>query len=205
MIKRRFIFIVSLAAAVLMAQGCGSGDGGPGTGADTGSAPGETGSVAASFSLTSASIDSGGAISKKYACESEGGSDISPQLGWTGPPAGVAAYAVIMDDETPPCGKGASACMHWSVFNIPADKTGLAEGEDMSAIGGVALGRNYTGANGYAGPCPPSPHVYKITVYALSGDAPVIKAGEAYTRAGFEAAFARSIIGSDTIEGTYSP
>ena len=139
------------------------------------------------------------------ACEDLGGSDISPELSWSNPPAGTTSYAVVMDDETPPCGQGDQACLHWSVFNLPADKISLAAGEDVSAVSGIALGRNYTGTDGYAGPCPPAAHVYNITVYALGQDAPVVKSGGAYTRSSFEEEYAAFILGSDTLQGTFKP
>lgn len=191
---------VLFAAAALLLGGCGSEDG------VTAPAGGATdGAGASSFALASASFESGTAIPDVYACEDEGGSDISPQLSWTNTPGGTAAYAVVMDDETPPCGKGDGACMHWSVFNIPADKMSLAEGEDVGAITGIALGRNYTGSDGYAGPCPPGPHVYKISVYALAEGAPIVKSGSAFTRSSFESEYAAYILASDTIEASFTP
>lgn len=195
------ITLALAATALLFAPGCGAKDEST-TATDSNTAAG-TGS--ASFTLASTSLANRGDIPDKFACEDEGGSDRSPQLSWSNPPAGTASYAIVMDDETPPCGKGDSACMHWSVFNIPAGRTSLAEGEDLAAVSGIALGRNYTGANGYAGPCPPNPHVYKITVYALKEGEPMIKSGGAYTRSSFEQESGAFIIGSDTLEATFTP
>lgn len=196
------LFMVAIAVMSAPA-GCGA-DNGSATGA---ASPGDetVPSAPGAFVLSSPAFTHRGDIPRDYACEDKGGRDVSPPLSWSNPPAGTAAYAVIMDDETPPCGKGGGACMHWSVFNLPADRTGLAEGEDLGAEAGIAMGRNYTGGNGYAGPCPPGPHVYKITVYALGPGAPMVKSGEAQNRSTFAAYFAGYILDSDTIEGTLTP
>jgi hypothetical protein len=200
------IIAVSLAVStLLLVSGCGSDEDEKTTATETDIVDDMTDTSSASFSLSSSSFDSGGAIPEDLACEDEGGSDISPQLSWSSSPAGTASYAIVMDDEIPPCGSGDDACMHWSVLNIPADVTSLAEGEDVTTIAGVATGRNYTGANGYAGPCPPEAHIYKITVFALGADAPVIMDGEAVTRGSFEKDNAQFILGSDTIQGTFTP
>lgn len=200
--KSNLLIAVAVLAVVQLANGCGAEEEAETTAAGEATVPAAT---AGAFTLASTSFGDGEEIPDKHACEDEGGANTSPQLSWSGAPEGTASYAIVMDDETPPCGRGDDACMHWSVFNIPVDVSSLGEGEDMAAIPGVALGRNYTGGNGYAGPCPPEPHVYKITIYALDGAAPLLKSGEAYTRSGFEAEFARYILGSETLEGSFTP
>jgi hypothetical protein len=195
-----------LAAIVLMAlAGCGSEDSTDVEATADTASPNSEAETVASFTLTSTSFDSGGAIPEEFACEDEGGNDISPQLSWSDPPVGTSSYAIVMDDEIAPCGSGDDACMHWSVFNIPADVTALGEGEDPTEHAGVTLGRNYTGGDGYAGPCPPEAHLYKITVFALADGAPLIQTGDAVTRSRFESRNAEFILGSDTIQGTFTP
>lgn len=188
--------------ALFLNSACGEEEDTTATTASTGAM--DTATVA-SFSLTSAAFIAGKEIPDEQACEDEGGSDVSPAVAWSDPPEGTVSYAIIMDDETPPCGSGDGACMHWSVFNIPLDVTSLETGEDPTAIPGVTVGRNYTGSDGYAGPCPPQAHVYKVTIYALAGGAPVVESSKAYTRSSFEAGFASFILGQDTVEGSFTP
>ena len=106
-----------------------------------------------------------------------------------------------MDDED--CGAGDRACRHWSVFNIPLNVTSLKAGEDPGAIDGVTQGSNYLGKEGYAGPCPPSQHTYRITVFALDGGAPRVDKGAEMNRAKFQSKYGQHILGSATIAGTY--
>ena len=61
--------------------------------------------------------------------------------------------------------------VHWVLFNLPADSTGLPEGvpvEPKLATGAVQ-GRNSWKKVGYGGPCPPpgKPHRYFFKLYAL--------------------------------------
>lgn len=197
---RQALFTLLLVLFVAFPAACGSDDEGRTSEAEDG-----TGAVAANFTLASSSFEDGGTIPLVLACEDLGGSNQSPQLTWENPPPGTGSYAVIMDDESPPCGTGVNACMHWSVFNIPAGVTSLAAGEDVTLIEGVIEGLSYKGEAGYAGPCPPGAHVYRITVFALEEGMPPFEAGTEYNRAGFVQAYDESILGSATIEGTYSP
>jgi len=153
----------------------------------------------AAFTLTSASYSSGGIIDAKYSCQ---GSNISPQYSWQNTPATTTSFALIMDDETAPCGIGDQACKHWSVFNIASSMTSLSENAATSAL---TQGENYVGSVGYEGPCPPSKHTYKTTLYALNANMPSIQSGAALTRSQFEKMYKSYIVGSSTIEGTFTP
>ena len=60
--------------------------------------------------------------------------------------------------------------VHWVLFNIPAEKRGLAEAipADEQLKDGSLQGRNSGGSIGYGGPCPPSgTHRYFFKLYAL--------------------------------------
>ncbi len=152
--------------------------------------------------VSSSSIQNGAEIDKKYVCKSKGGSDISPQLNWSGAPQGVGSYAIIMDDEVAPCGKGDKACVHWAVFNIPSTVTSLPEGK---SIEGVAYGVTYNGKQDYEGPCPPNRHIYNITVYALDAKAPKISSGVKFTRSSFAKKYKDHILSYGTISGSFDP
>jgi hypothetical protein len=122
-------------------------------------------------------------------------------------PTGTKYFAIIMDDETAPCGTGTGACAHWSLLNLPPSKTTLLAGESAT-ITGVVQGIAYNDLAGYQGPNPPSgSHTYSITVYALgaatSPEPAATTTGPKYTRASFEAKYANYILAKSTITGTY--
>jgi Raf kinase inhibitor-like YbhB/YbcL family protein len=106
------------------------------------------------------------------------GGNLSPELVWSHAPAGTQSFALQVHDPDAPTGSG---FWHWTVYNIPANATGLARGAGGSsgslpapAFGGHNdfLDTGVGGANGnYGGPCPPvgdAPHRYVFTLYALS-------------------------------------
>ncbi len=112
--------------------------------------------------LTSSAFRHGQPIPAEYTCK---GRDASPPLSWTGLPDGAGALALILDDPDAPGG----TWTHWTLWNLPATATGLAEGADVSRLGAV-LGTTSAKTEGYHGPCPPSgTHRYFFTIYALDG------------------------------------
>jgi len=153
----------------------------------------------ASFRISSSSYTNGSEIASKYSCQ---GTNISPQYSWANAPANTSSYALIMDDEVSPCGTGDQACKHWSVFNITSSTSSLNENASTS---GLVQGANYAGGVGYEGPCPPTTHTYKTTVYALNSSMPTIASGTGLTRSQFESSYKSYIVGSDTISGTFAP
>lgn len=157
------------------------------------------------FTLTSGQFVEGGVIPKAQACTSLGGSNQSPALTWSNPPAGANGYALIMDDEVSPCGTGAAACIHWNLFNLPASTQGVAAGAAVQSLAGVATGTTYSGEAGYQGPCPPSSHIYKTTVYALKTLLPLAGTVTGLTRSQFEANYGSEILGHATLTGSFSP
>jgi len=107
-------------------------------------------------------------IPKRHACEGE---DLSPQLSWTGAPAGTKAFSLLMDDPDAPPG----TWVHWVLYDLPADVTRLNEAlpkqENLAngAKQGICWGVDKFDRVGYFGPCPPpgSPHRYFFKLYAL--------------------------------------
>ena len=95
----------------------------------------------------------------------------SPQLGWFGAPEGTKSYAITCYDPDAPTGSG---FWHWTVANIPADVTGLAEGASPAGLPrGVVEGRTDFGEPGFGGAAPPpghGPHRYVFTVFAVDTD-----------------------------------
>ena len=136
--------------------------------------PAPTQTQSAPLSISSPSFANGGEIPKKFSCD---GPDVSPQLGWSEPPAGTAAFALLVDDPDAPAGNW----NHWTIWNIPASARSLPEGVSKSRRlpDGSQQGMNDFKKVGYNGPCPPAnkPHHYHFQLFAvdtklnLTGDA----------------------------------
>jgi Raf kinase inhibitor-like YbhB/YbcL family protein len=113
-----------------------------------------------------------------------GGKDISPQLSWTGFPAGTKSFVISMFDPQAPTGSG---FWHWIVTDVPASTTSLPEGagvpnSTMLGAGAFQLPGD-AGAGRYVGAAPPAGsgfHDYYITVTALD----VAKSGVGPTTSG---------------------
>ena len=109
-------------------------------------------------------------LSEAYGFGCAGG-NLSPQLSWSGAPAGTESYAVTCFDPDAPTGSG---FWHWVVANIPASVTSLALGAGDPASGKMPAGalevRTDFGKPGYGGPCPPqgaNVHRSVFTVHAV--------------------------------------
>ena len=163
-----------------------------------------------SFTLTSKDYSNGGKIPVIHAddsalgetqdCANGDAENLSPQYTWRNAPEETVSYALIMDDETPPCGEDESACPHWAVYNIPASVKSFDRGVDTSEIQGVVE----AGLGSYMGPCPPpnDKHTYTTTIYALNIDLGLV-ADTMFTRAEFESSFNNEILDKADITGTY--
>lgn len=117
---------------------------------------------AADMVLTSAAFEDGETVPEDHTCD---GADESPPLTWSDVPAGATDLVLIVDDADAPGGR----FVHWVVWGLSAESTGLEEGE---LIDGVVEGTNGFGATGWRGPCPPpgdGPHEYRFRLLALSG------------------------------------
>jgi Raf kinase inhibitor-like YbhB/YbcL family protein len=113
--------------------------------------------------LSSTAFSDGGAIPRRFTCD---GDDVSPPLSWTGIPAAALSLALLCDDPDAPAG----TWHHWAIYDIPADRTGLAEGAG-DAQAGFKQAINDFRRPGYGGPCPPrrhGPHHYHFRLLALS-------------------------------------
>ncbi len=116
------------------------------------------------FQLTSSSFTPDAALPAKYSCD---GSDTSPALAWTEPPAGTQSFALVVDDPDAP----KKTVMHWLLYDLPVATRVLPEGVPTSAKlpDGSRQGKNDHGKIGYSGPCPPAgaAHHYFFKLYAL--------------------------------------
>src|SRR6185503_6815389 len=102
--------------------------------------------------VQSESIKEGETIDKEFVFTGCGGRNRSPQLSWSGAPAGTKSYVVTCFDPDAPTGCG---YWHWLAFDIPASVTSLeaGAGTDKSPAGGKSGYTDY-GISSYGGPCP---------------------------------------------------
>jgi len=152
------------------------------------------------LTLSSTAFTNGGKIPSKYTCE---GNDISPALEWTGAPDQTRSLALIVDDPDAPDPSAAKMTwVHWVLFNIPPDTTGLPEGVTSADLPhGTEEGMNDWKRTGYGGPCPPvGRHRYFHKLYALDT---VIKGMDKASKATIEAAMVGHIIAETELIGTY--
>lgn len=117
------------------------------------------------FTVTSNGFTDGGALPD---AQVQAKGNRSPQLGWSGAPEGTKSFAITCYDPDAPTGSG---FWHWTVANIPADVTELAEGASPARMpDGAVEGRTDFGEPGFGGAAPPpghGPHRYIFTVFAV--------------------------------------
>ena len=139
----------------------------------------------AEFTLSSTDIADGKPLSARQVFQGFGcdGANLSPQLAWSGAPAGTKSYAITVYDPDAPTGSG---WWHWTVANLPASSVALAAGADLPS--GAVQGRNDYGQSGFGGACPPpgdKPHRYQFTVWALKLDRLPVDANSSGAMVGF--------------------
>jgi len=103
--------------------------------------------------LRSSGFSDGATIPRRFTCD---GDDLSPPLEWGSPPAGTRSFVLLCDDPDAPAG----TWHHWAAYDIPPDRTELAEGTagDGSAKKDFRQEINDFRKPGYGGPCPPHRH-----------------------------------------------
>ena len=147
------------------------------------------------FRLTSTSIAEGemlksAQVFRGFGCE---GGNQSPQLSWSGVPAGTKSFAVTVYDPDAPTGSG---WWHWNVVNLPASTRSLPAGASGAGDrpGEAVELRNDYGAAGFGGACPPpgEMHRYVVTIHALGVDRLDLPSDASNALAGF-------MIGANTI------
>jgi Raf kinase inhibitor-like YbhB/YbcL family protein len=156
--------------------------------------------VAMKFTLNSPAFEYGVAIPQRYTCD---GDDISPPLEWSGVPEGTRSLALIVDDpDAPDPAAPKRVWVHWVLFNLPPDCTGLAEGmggEDLPA--GTLEGLNDWKKLGYGGPCPPvGRHRYFFKLFALDR---VLADLDSPTKASLQRAMQGHVLAEAELVGTY--
>jgi Raf kinase inhibitor-like YbhB/YbcL family protein len=127
----------------------------------------------ASLALSSDDLVDGARLREAQVADQMGatGSNLSPQLRWSGAPSETRSYAVTCFDPDAPTGSG---FWHWVLFDLPAETTELPQGAGSGAMVGLPAGakhaRNDAGGLGYFGAAPPEghgEHRYVFAVHAL--------------------------------------
>ena len=164
----------------------------------TTAAPAATAAPDAPFTLTSSAFAEGETIPDQYTYRLAGqcdGANLSPELKWSGTPAGTQSFVVAVIDPD------GGDWVHWVQFNIPGDATSLPEAAGGPDIG--VKGKNDFGELGYGGPCPPDgTHRYVFTLYALDTTLSLV---EGAPRVSVEAAMEGHILGAAPLTGLRSP
>ncbi|WP_229399262.1 YbhB/YbcL family Raf kinase inhibitor-like protein [Micromonospora okii] len=151
----------------------------------------------ASFTLTSEDVHNGEPMDARYAHDSVGGGNVSPQLAWSGFPAETKSFVVTCFDPDAPTGSG---FWHWVLVDVPASVTELPRGVDEADLGGAFSIRSDYGATGYGGAAPPAgdrPHRYVFAVHAVDVERLGVGPDASGAYVGFNLAFhtlARAVI-----------
>jgi Raf kinase inhibitor-like YbhB/YbcL family protein len=153
-----------------------------------------------SLALSSKVFTHRGDIPSKYTCE---GDDIAPPLHFEGVPENARSLVLIVDDpDAPDPNAPKMTWVHWVLYNIPSDTTGLPAGAAFSDLPpGTQEGINDWGRTGYGGPCPPvGRHRYFFKLYALDT---LLKLKGRPTKAEIEAAIKGHIVEKYELIGLY--
>ncbi|GBD24969.1 Putative lipoprotein LppC [bacterium HR30] len=152
------------------------------------------------LTIESSAFTHRGAIPSKYTCD---GDDISPPLHWSGVPQGAKSLVLIMDDpDAPDPAAPRMTWVHWVLYNLPPDSSGLPEGVKSQALpAGTKEGLNDWKRTGYGGPCPPiGRHRYFFKLYALDRVLPDLGTP---TKAQLENAMKGHVLEQAELIGTY--
>lgn len=174
----------------------------PGNALEEGAHGGSTqkGGTAMKLTITSREFSHLGSIPKRFTCDGE---DISPPLEWSGLPDGTKSIVLIVDDpDAPDPAAPKMTWVHWVVYNMPPDVSGLAEGIGPSDLPkGTKAGLNDWKRTGYGGPCPPiGRHRYFHKLYALDVVLPDLGTP---TKGKLEKAMAGHILSQTELIATY--
>jgi len=151
-----------------------------------------------SLTISSTAFKHEGEIPAQHTCE---GKDFSPPLSWSGAPAGTKSLALVVDDPDAPDPKAPKMTwVHWVLYDLPADSTGLAEAV-KELPKGTLEGVNDWKRSGWGGPCPPiGRHRYFFKLFALDralGDL------DRPTKAALEKAMEGHVLAKAELLGTY--
>jgi len=151
------------------------------------------------FVLTSPAFKTGAPIPSVYTCD---GSNGSPELRWTGTPAGTKSFALLCEDVSGP----QRIFVHWVVWNIPSTVDHLPGKMPRTAklADGTEQGKNDMPMWGYDGPCPPvelkNAREYVFTLFALDLR---FETGKSYSAGLLLMEMEGHVLGRAKLRGTY--
>jgi len=152
------------------------------------------------LTITSPAFEHNGAIPSRCTCD---GDDSSPPLNWSGVPANTRSLVLIVDDpDAPDPAAPKRTWVHWLLFNLPPDTSGLPEDCSVADLpAGTGSGINDGNRSGYGGPCPPiGRHRYFHKLYALDTMLDGLGSPRKHE---LEAAMKGHILASAELVGTY--
>ena len=163
---RWFMIFALLLSGFMISGGCTSSTSPSGSSqpVQPGQQPAQSAAASGTLTLSVDSLSPGAALPDVYTCK---GTMASPQVAWSGIPAGTKSLVLILDDPDAPSG----LYTHWLVYNIPPTTGGLDQGQTNVKVlpNGAPQGESSNGFRGYYPPCPPvgSTHRYIFRLYAL--------------------------------------
>lgn len=167
-------------------------------------------STSPAMTLHTTAFEDGGIIPVKYSQAAEGaapGGGTSPALTWANVPPGTKSFVLHMHDIDFVRNKTTDDQVHWLVWNIPADKTGLPEGVPSgSQLSDGSYQISVTGPV-YRGPGAAASgplHHYIFEIYALDTTLNMEPAADAFeTRAKVMDAMEGHILGKAAYTGRF--
>lgn len=150
------------------------------------------------MTIVSSAFADNASIPALYTCE---GRNISPPLAWSGVPPTAKSLVLLVDDpDAPDPAAPQRTWVHWVLYNLPADCSGLPESV-VSLPEGTKNGLNDWKRSGYGGPCPPiGRHRYFHKLYALDVVLPDL---DTPTKARLEQVMAGHVLAQAQLIGTY--
>lgn len=137
-------------------------------------------------------------IPRLYTCQ---GMNISPPLAWSGiSPLAKSLVLIVDDPDAPDPAAPKMIYVHWVLYNLPVNCTGLPEAVQILPPG-TLQGLNDWQRTGYGGPCPPiGRHRYFHKLYALDVVLPDLRQP---TKAVLEQAMRGHVLAEVQLIGTY--
>jgi len=176
------------------------------------------------LALSVSGIGDGRLIPERHAmCAPHGrpAGNISPAISWAHAPEGTRSFALIVVDRDAAIDRSNVNKLgrivpedalrrdfyHWLLIDIPANATGIGEGETVDAIRGRNdFGPKSHSVNGYDGPCPPwndeRAHRYEFILHAV--DVPSLRLEEGFTWMDLEPVLSGHILERASVTGTYT-
>jgi Raf kinase inhibitor-like YbhB/YbcL family protein len=156
---------------------------------------------ASAMTIASNDFKDGGVLPTVHIYPRCGGQNVSPELHWSGVPAGAKSLVLTMiDGDVKPSGWS-----HWIVVDLAPASTGISHGASSLPAGAKAVASNFGDAS-YDGPCPPKgtgTHHYRFTLWAMPVATTDLAANAKATDV--DAALTRTAIAYASVTGSVTP